>query len=382
MLDVVVDRGAVHLVMEYVHGASLAELARDAAAAGQRAPIDVAVGVVADALRGLHAAHEARDARGAPLGIRRTATCPRRTCSWAPTASRASSTSASRRRSIERKPTAPGMVKGKLAYMPREQLAGGPVTRQADVYSAGVVLWELLTGRRLFGDDDAARVAKRLASEDVPAPSARTPGVSAALDAVVLRATSHDPRRRFETAAEMLAELSAAALAADPHAIGAWVEELAADALEIRAEQVRRVEAADLAEVLARAEAASAVTTTTRPKRRTISPWWVASAVVAITCTGALAAARAVRGGAPAASSSEPGAAASEPVAAAPEIDEPAPAPIPEPAADAIELPATATPAPSTAHAHLASKHRAPACDPPFSIDPSGRKHYKAECLR
>src|SRR5262249_44319692 len=128
------------------------------------------------------------------------------------------------------------------AYMPREQLSGQPVTRQADLYAMGVVLWEAITGKRLFDDPDPARLAVRVLTEAVPPPSHHAIDVTPALDAVVVRATSHDPRRRYATADEMLAELLAATPRAEASAIADWMNAPSGDELEMRAEHVRAIE--------------------------------------------------------------------------------------------------------------------------------------------
>jgi serine/threonine protein kinase len=106
--------------------------------------------------------------------------------------------------------TAPGVVKGKLAYMAPEQARGEPLDAAADVFAVGVMLWELCTGGRLFArDGDAATLGALLSSEPISPPSAWNEAVPPALDAVVLAALERDPRRRTASAEELADALAA-----------------------------------------------------------------------------------------------------------------------------------------------------------------------------
>jgi serine/threonine-protein kinase len=96
---------------------------------------------------------------------------------------------------------------GTVAYCPPEQISRGSADARSDVYSAGVVLFELLTGSTPYVGDSAMAVAYQHVNSDVPAPSSRRPGVPAQLDDVVLRATSREPSGRPLDAGALLAEL-------------------------------------------------------------------------------------------------------------------------------------------------------------------------------
>jgi serine/threonine-protein kinase len=103
--------------------------------------------------------------------------------------------------------TRPGALKGKLSYMAPEQFRGDPVDRRADIFAVGVMLWEMLAGRRIWNGVSDAEIVRRLTA-DVPLPPlpsglALPPG----LDAICARALERDRERRYTTAAEMEADL-------------------------------------------------------------------------------------------------------------------------------------------------------------------------------
>ncbi len=160
VIDVVADGGEILLVMEYVHGESLAHLvARGRAGLRRRREEPRRLQIPATSWRARSRACTPRTRPPGRTGGRSawsTATSRRRTSWWAPTATRACSTSASPRPPGQAHHTGAGQVKGKIRYLSPEQVTCGEVDRRADLWAAGVVLWEALTGKKLFsGDCDA-----------------------------------------------------------------------------------------------------------------------------------------------------------------------------------------------------------------------------------
>ena len=240
VIDVVEADGEVLLVMEYVQGETLARLLRRATEMGEKPPPDVTAAIVADTLEGLHAVHEARDERGQPLGIVHRDVSPQNVMVGIDGVARVLDfgiAKAAGRSQVTRE----GQLKGKLAYMAPEQLHG-EVSRLTDVFAAGIVLWEALTAKRLFHGSNEGETVTRILAGKIEAPSEH--GAPPEYDAVVLKALAKDPKERFQSAREMAVALVKVRPPADPPAVGAWVERIGKDLLDLRAELISGVEAA------------------------------------------------------------------------------------------------------------------------------------------
>jgi serine/threonine-protein kinase len=232
-LDVVAADGELLLVMEYVRGESLARLAKVHAALERPVPSAVTAAIVVGALHGLHAAHEATSEHGAPLGIIHRDVSPQNILVGIDGMARVIDFGVAKAAG-RLQTTREGTIKGKIAYMAPEQLSGAQVTRAADIYSMGVVLWETLTGRRLFpGDSDAAVMGRVLAGSPDP-PSRHAPDVPAALDALVLKALARNPADRFSTARDMAESLNRIIPPARATEVGDWCAQVAREGLARR----------------------------------------------------------------------------------------------------------------------------------------------------
>ena len=241
-LDVVSEDNELFLVMEYVAGESLSRLVRKSREAGKRVPPRYAVGIMCAALEGLHAAHDATSERGSPLGIVHRDISPQNIHVGLDGVARVLDFGIAKatNRVIE---TRTDQIKGKVAYMPPEQLAKGNIDRRADVYSAAVVLWEALTGKRLFKADDIAALVYSIINEEIDPPSKYDPSLPASIDAVVMRGLDRDANNRFDSARDMAVALERAISPAPAREIAAGMKEVAGDALAWRIELVHRIEA-------------------------------------------------------------------------------------------------------------------------------------------
>src|SRR4029077_13489797 len=103
-----------------------------------------------------------------------------------------------------REKTATGILKGKFGYMAPEQVIGARIDLRADVFATGILLYELLTGHRLFaGKNDLAVLEKVRDAKIDPPPRHYRPDLADELESIVMRALSRDPRERFQAAAEL-----------------------------------------------------------------------------------------------------------------------------------------------------------------------------------
>jgi serine/threonine protein kinase len=241
-LDVVSEGDDLFLVMDYVRGASLSELSRILRHRGERIPPLVATGILVGALHGLHAAHEARGDTGERLDIVHRDVSPQNILVGTDGVARVLDFGVAKAAG-RLQTTRDGQLKGKLSYMAPEQIQGEAVTRRTDLYAASVVLWETLTGERLFKGENEGNVLAKVLAGEVKAPSAQVPSLPAALDRVVLRGLERDPSRRYGTAREMAQELDAALGVASSAEIGDWVEHVAARELEARARRIAQAQA-------------------------------------------------------------------------------------------------------------------------------------------
>jgi serine/threonine protein kinase len=258
-LDVIASDAELLIVMEYVQGESLSKLLRAMRDRGERMPPRIAASVLAGVAHGLHAAHEATDERGAPLGLVHRDVSPQNVLVGADGVARVLDFGVAKA-TVRLQTTRDGQLKGKIAYMAPEQLSSGAANRLTDVYAAGVLLWEALAGRRLYeADAEGELVAKVLTGHIVP-PSSVAPEVGESLDGIAMRAVDLDPARRFPTARDMALALERSGAFAMPSEVGDWVHDIAKDALASRAQRLADIESTAHARPSARPAASSSRT--------------------------------------------------------------------------------------------------------------------------
>lgn len=103
--------------------------------------------------------------------------------------------------------TATGVIKGKLRYMPPEQITGDGVDRRSDLFAVGVMLWEAATGQKMWGNASEANIMNAVLNGEIPTPSSVHPDVAPELEQIILRALEVEKDARYSTAAEMQAAL-------------------------------------------------------------------------------------------------------------------------------------------------------------------------------
>jgi serine/threonine-protein kinase len=188
------------LVMDYIEGDHLGALLSAAHKANERMPIGVALRIVADALNGLGAAHDLTDETGKHLNLVHRDVSPHNIMVGVDGVSRLTDFGVAKAED-RLTHTRDGQVKGKLAYMAPEQAATGASDARSDLFSMGIILWECVTGRRLFRAGSTAQTLNKLLHEEVPAPSS-VHAELAPLDAVLRRALQREPSERYQTADE------------------------------------------------------------------------------------------------------------------------------------------------------------------------------------
>ena len=232
-LDVVRDEGELLLVMEHVLGPSWWTVLRTAREEGRAIPLEIVSAVLGGILSGLHAAHEARTESGEPLELVHRDVSPQNALVGSDGVARVVDFGIAKAASRVHS-TRDGEVKGKLSYMAPEQIRREAVDRRADVYSAGVVLWESLTGERLYEADHAGGVVMLVLEGNPPAPSSIRGDVPPALDELVLRALSLDPAMRPATAHELAVALEAIVPPAPSRTVAAFLMDIAGEYLAER----------------------------------------------------------------------------------------------------------------------------------------------------
>ena len=242
-VDVVEQDGELLLVMDYVQGQSLQQLIARVVALRERIPPAIAVSVVCGILQGLEAVHEAKSQSGEPLGIVHRDVSPENILVGCDGVARLLDFGIARgagRKHVTRV----GELKGKPGYLAPEQILedSSKVDRRADIYGISVVLWEALTGRRLFDAESVSATLSRVLTEPVPPPSRLVSSLPQGLDEVVLRGLSRDPQQRFASALEMARELRRVCGTLLHFEVGEWLEGVAADALQRQSALVSSLE--------------------------------------------------------------------------------------------------------------------------------------------
>jgi serine/threonine-protein kinase len=241
-LDVLAIDGEAFLVMEYVHGESLASLLHTLRASGQAVPPAIAVQIMRDVLHGLHAAHEAKNERGEPLDLIHRDVSPHNILVGVDGIARVFDFGIAK--AVGRlQDTRTGQLKGKVWYMAPEQLLGNALDRRVDVFAAALVLWESMTGRRPFDGESSARIMFQLVGEQAPPLSSVLPGLQPSISAAVAKAAALDPSARFATALQFARALEQGSPPLPPSAVGDWVRMVAGPTLVRRQERLQAIEA-------------------------------------------------------------------------------------------------------------------------------------------
>jgi serine/threonine protein kinase len=212
--------GELFLAMDFVEGKDLRAVWNRCAHKGVAFPVDVAVFLVKELCRGLGYAHAFGDLRL----VHRDVSPPNVLISYSGEVKLTDFGLASSTLKLEK--TAPGIIYGKVSYMSPEQARGEPLDGRSDLYAAGIILWELLTGRQLFppGKEQPQDLLKRARNPVAVPPSQRAPRVPPALDAICLKALAASREDRFATGEELRDALGGWLAAESPATDAARIE--------------------------------------------------------------------------------------------------------------------------------------------------------------
>jgi len=226
--EVDADAVGVFLVMDYVEGEALSGLVRMLRDHNHRLPTRLIARIMNDALAGLHAAHELRDKQNQLVGLVHRDFSPQNILVSIEGVARLADFGVAKAASRTVR-TKTGLVKGKVAYMSPEQARGHRVDRRCDVWAAGVVVWELVTGRKLYDHEDDVATLLSVVTEEPPRLAQVLQGVPASLDEAVSYALTSDVTRRCPSAETLRCMLESAwdecGGMATPAELGAFVRQ-------------------------------------------------------------------------------------------------------------------------------------------------------------
>lgn len=247
ILDLGQSNGEPYIAMELLEGHSLAEIRQRETELARRLPLGFTLRIVADACRGLDAAHRAVDDTGRPLHIVHRDFSPENIHVGIDGQSKVLDFGIARAERLGMG-TDPGTLRGKFFYMSPEMVAGEGMDRRADVYAAGVMLYESLCGHRPFTGRHAEQVLDRIAEGKPKPPRAYDPSVPESVEQICLRALHRQPAERFQTLLELAEALEALGPEAQPFTreeVGRYMAALIPEEGDARREILRRARAVD-----------------------------------------------------------------------------------------------------------------------------------------
>lgn len=200
--------GVYFIAMEYIHGADLSKLQRAAAQNRIVLPFQVSARIVHDSCLALDHAHFAKDVNGNPLSIVHRDISPQNIMVRTDGVSKVVDFGIAKAANTSTR-TATGMLKGKLQYMPPEQVRGEVLDGRSDQFALGAVLWEMTTGKRLFKGANELETLERILKHPIPPPSTVVQGFPRELEAVILRMLQRDPAHRFDRCKDAAKQLQA-----------------------------------------------------------------------------------------------------------------------------------------------------------------------------
>jgi eukaryotic-like serine/threonine-protein kinase len=256
--------GRHYIAMEYIGGRDLTQVLRRCQETGGRIPIPHAIYIAARIAEGLHFAHTLQDQEGRALNIVNRDVSPSNVRLGYDGEVKLLDFGIAQ--ALMTFTSEIGILKGKFSYMSPEQIRGMPLDARTDVFSAGIILHEMLTTEKLFRGDTEFALMEKVRKAEVSAPSEFNRRVVPELDAITLRALARDVADRYQTAAQLAADLDAllAGYRFDPKELRQFVRQL------FRAEYAKELEDTQIS--LGQTGAPPPITTTSRMQTLAPSP--------------------------------------------------------------------------------------------------------------
>lgn len=204
-LDAGEHRDRYFIAMELIEGPNLSDIAHQCARIGVPLPPDFTMFIINEVLAGLQALHDATAKSGRPLGLVHRDVTPSNV--FISYDGRVILGDFGIAHIMAYGGTEPGQAVGKLGYLSPEVVTGSSIDRRSDLFGIGIILWELLTGERLFAGSDEEAVMHAIADAQAPRAKKVAPGLPAGVDDVVMTALAKKPKDRFQTADEMSAAM-------------------------------------------------------------------------------------------------------------------------------------------------------------------------------
>lgn len=198
--------GTYFFTMEYVFGQDLRKLVRAVQGRGVWLAPELILQIIIGTASGLHYAHEKEGSDGELLGLVHRDVSPSNILVSHDGGVKLVDFGIARISAMQSN-TAAGALKGKVPYMSPEQCRGEPLDRRSDIFSLGIMLWELTTRRRLFAGENDVAIAGKICNVDAPRPSTLVADYPPGLEAIVLKALARDRNARYSTAQELQLDL-------------------------------------------------------------------------------------------------------------------------------------------------------------------------------
>jgi Flp pilus assembly protein TadD len=247
VLDLGHENGEPFIAMELLEGRTFAEIRTQSAQIARHVPLGIILRILCEACRGLDAAHRAVDDQGRLLCIVHRDFTPDNIHVSVDGAIKVIDFGIAQASTIDSN-TEPGTLKGKFFYMSPEMIAARPLDHRADIFAAGVMLYEQLCGRRPFTGSGTEEVMRRISEGRPRRPSEFDPSVPLSLENVCLIALSPDPAKRFSSMEEFIGaieSLGSDTEIASPKQVGAYVNELFPAEVDPQRQLLRRIRLAD-----------------------------------------------------------------------------------------------------------------------------------------